>query len=259
MDTDGINVLVVDDDEEEYVVVRKYLKRAQAGLFHVHWAPTIDEALAAMQSEEHDVCLLDYHLGERTGIEVLREVRALGCDIPVILLTGQGSLELDLEAMQMGACDYMEKGDLTPVVLDRSIRYTIENHRARVALRKANEELEQRVRERTTELDRSNRDLEQFANIVAQDLQEPLRAMTQYIGAIRARVSDRPEEAAREQVGKSMGHTSGRVSRWPGAARGHRAARGRPTRSTGRRARGAGACSDRSTARGQGRPRRTLC
>ncbi|NIA16583.1 MAG: response regulator, partial [Nitrospiraceae bacterium] len=143
----------------------------------------------------HDVCLLDYHLGERTGIELLPEMRAHGHDLPVILLTGLGSLETDLEAMEMGAFAYLEKGDLNPVLLERSIRYAMENHGIRAALRRANEELEQRVRERTAELRRSNQDLEQFAKNVARDLQEPLHALTKQL----KRMKTQQQEAATPQ------------------------------------------------------------
>jgi len=194
-----VSLLLVDDDEEEYAIVRKYLKNARTGPFRVEWVASYEDALGAMKGATHDLCLLDYQLGERTGIELLHEARSLGYDLPVILLTGLGSLELDLEAMEKGAFDYLEKGELTPVVLERSIRYAIENHRARTALRKANEELEKRVRERTAELRRSNQALEQFANIVAQDLQEPLRAMTSHIESLKTR-----EAAAREGEGPAF-------------------------------------------------------
>lgn len=184
--TSEVSVLLVDDDKEEYVVTKKHLRDARTGTFQVEWAPSFGDALRAMKDAHYDVCLLDYHLGERTGIELLSEMRSLRYDLPVILLTGRGSLELDIEAMQMGAFDYLEKSDVTPVLLERSIRYTIENHRARAALREANEELEQRVRERTAELHRSNENLEQFANVVARDLREPLRAITRHIEQIKA-------------------------------------------------------------------------
>jgi light-regulated signal transduction histidine kinase (bacteriophytochrome) len=174
-------VLLVDDDKDVFTLVRKYLNEARSGPFQVEWASSFEAALSTLEAAEQDVCLLDYRLGERTGMELLTEVRASGIELPIIVLTGVGSFELDMEAMEMGAFDYLEKAELTPALLERSIRYTIENHRARAALRKANEELEQRVRERTAELDRSNRDLEQFANVVASDLQIPLQTITREI------------------------------------------------------------------------------
>jgi light-regulated signal transduction histidine kinase (bacteriophytochrome) len=194
MNRPTVRVLLVDDDKDVYTLVRKYLKKASSGPFEVQWAASFEEALGAIGGTEHDVCLLDYRLGERTGIELLRQVRASGRELPVIILTGLGSFELDLEVMEMGAFDYLEKAELTPALLERSIRYTIENHRVRAALRKANEELDLRVRERTAELDRSNRDLEQFANVVAHDLQAPLQALTRQIRQMKLHEPGRDEE-----------------------------------------------------------------
>jgi len=145
MDTSGIAVLLIDDDEEEYMVVRRYLEKARGAPFDVAWVATFEDALETMERGAHDVCLLDYRLGERTGIELLERMRQRGLETPVILLTGRGSLELDLEAMELGAFDYLDKAELTPILLERSIRYALENYRARAALRKANEELESRV------------------------------------------------------------------------------------------------------------------
>ena len=183
MDTSGIKVLLVDDDEEEYLLARRHLSKARSGPFTVTWASTFDDALRELRGAEHDICLLDYELGEHTGIELLTEMRAQQHDLPVILLTGHGSLEIDLTAMELGAFDYMEKKDITPSLLERSIRYTVTAHRARAALRKSNEDLERRVQERTAELNRSNQELEQFAEMVASDLREPLANLVRRIEA----------------------------------------------------------------------------
>jgi len=197
MNDTSVRVLLVDDDKEDYVLVRRYLEQARSGSFDVQWVSTFEDALSAIEGTAHDVCLLDYVLGARTGIELLSQMPSAGHDLPTILLTGKGSLELDIEAMEMGAFDYLEKASLTPELLERSIRYTIENHRARAALSRANEELEQRVRERTAELERSNRNLEEFANIVARDLRSPLQAMTQQIEQMKVHkpVSDEAHAA----------------------------------------------------------------
>ena len=194
MNRPTVRVLLVDDDKDVFTLVRKYLKDARSGPFQVEWASSFEAALSTLQATEQDACLLDYRLGERTGMELLKEVRASGIELPIIVLTGVGSFELDMEAMEMGAFDYLEKAELTPALLERSIRYTIENHRARAALRKSNEELEQRVRERTAELDRSNRDLEQFANVVANDLQIPLQTITREIEQMKVQEAGHEKE-----------------------------------------------------------------
>jgi len=212
-----VRVLLVDDDEEDYTVVNRYLKKARTGPFDVQWVPGFEEALAAIKRRSHDVCLLDYRLGEHSGLDLLRKVQALGVDLPVILLTGRGSFELDIEAMELGAFDYLDKADITPALLERSIRYTIENHSARVALRKANEELELRVRERTAELRRSNLDLEKFANVVARDLQIPLEAMTRQIEQMKSRKPGGDEELGIDRAYQFLEPVLQIIRGWVGA------------------------------------------
>ena len=87
-------------------------------------------ALAAIAEARHDVYLVDYRLGERNGLELVREAIDLGSAAPFIVLTGQGNREIDLEAMRAGASDYLAKGEMTAPLLDRAIRYAIERHRA---------------------------------------------------------------------------------------------------------------------------------
>ena len=191
IDASSVRVLLVEDDEDDFTITRDLLSEIPGGQFTLDWVKTFEAGLEAMSGNQHDVVLVDYRLGAHNGIELLREAQERGCQAPVILLTGAGEHQVDLEAMQAGAADYLVKGHLRADSLERSIRYAIENHRARVALRTANEELEQRVRERTAELQRSNRDLEQFANVVARDLREPVRAITKYIDQIKARKATR--------------------------------------------------------------------
>src|SRR5207244_2436622 len=62
--------------------------------------------------------------------ELLRAALERGCKAPIILLTGQGEREIDVEAMKAGASDYLVKGRLDAGALERSIRYAIERKRA---------------------------------------------------------------------------------------------------------------------------------
>ena len=199
-----VHVLMVDDDEEEFIVVSKYLKKALTAPYIVEWVSTFEEALQAVAGRRHEVCLLDYQLGEHTGIELLGEMRDRGHNVPVILLTGHGNVEIDLQAMELGAFDYLEKTELTPRLLERSIRYAVENFRVREALREANEELERRVQERTAELNRSNIELEQFAEVVARDLQEPLAVLARYIAGLDVRTPVEPMPESLERSGASL-------------------------------------------------------
>jgi len=67
-----VKVLLVDDDEDDYIITRDLILRI-AGRYHLDWVNNFPAALDAIQRREHDIYLLDYRLGERTGLELLCE------------------------------------------------------------------------------------------------------------------------------------------------------------------------------------------
>jgi len=140
-----IRVLLVDDDEDDYVMTRELLSEAATGVFQLDWASDYDEAVAMIERREHDVYLLDYRLGERSGLEILRAVGSKNPHSPMILLTGQGDDGIDLEAMREGAADYLIKGQLTSDLLARSIRYSMERAKASQSLRESEERYQRLV------------------------------------------------------------------------------------------------------------------
>ncbi|GAC1463106.1 MAG: hypothetical protein NVSMB9_00160 [Isosphaeraceae bacterium] len=133
------NVLLVDDDEDDYVLTRAILDEVEHSRFGVEWVNAYEPALKALTDGRYDVCLLDYRLGRRNGLDLLREAAATGCRTPIILLTGQGDREVDLEAMKVGAADYLVKGQIAPCLLERSIRFAIERQRTLEALQRSEE------------------------------------------------------------------------------------------------------------------------
>jgi diguanylate cyclase (GGDEF)-like protein/PAS domain S-box-containing protein len=134
-----VRVLLVEDDEDDFVLTRGLLADSRRTRFALDWAPSYDEAMSAIAGGQHDVYLVDYRLGEHDGLEILREARAAGCVRPIILLTGQGDGEVDIAAMQAGAADYLVKGQLDSQLLERSIRYSLEQNRTLEALRESEE------------------------------------------------------------------------------------------------------------------------
>ncbi len=82
--------------------------------------------------------LLDYLLGAKTGLDVLKHIDTMVTKLPAILLTGHGDYSIDLEAMKHGAADYIDKSQLRPDVLERSIRYSIEREKTKNYLRRLN-------------------------------------------------------------------------------------------------------------------------
>jgi PAS domain S-box-containing protein len=168
VDSQPVRVLLVEDDEDDYVLTRDLLSEIKGDPYHLDWVKDYDAALAAMTANRHDVYLLDYRLGARTGLELLQEVLRRGCKGPVILLTGQGEWEVDVEAMRAGAADYLTKGQIDATILERAVRYAIERRRDREALRLAHEDLERRVCERTAELHASEAHFRQLADAMPQ-------------------------------------------------------------------------------------------
>ena len=173
-------ILLVEDDADDYVIVRHHLSRIPGERFSVHWVTDYDEAMAALESGEYDLCLLDYRLGAHTGLELLEKVSKKEWDTPIIFLTGQGEYDVDIQAMRLGAADYLVKEHLTASLLERSIRYAMERKMARKALREAYEDLEVRVQEKTADLAKANAELRResdkvklFAYSVSHDLKNP--------------------------------------------------------------------------------------
>ena len=159
-----IRVLLVEDDEDDYVLIKGLCDRVPQSNLNVDWVDNYDAGMQAIKTRTHDVCLLDYRLGDRDGLEFLREATEQGGGIPVILLTGQGDYAIDNEAMRMGAADFLIKGQVDSTLLERSIRYTVSHRR-----------LEEQVRE-TSRL----ASIGQLAAGVAHEINNPLTSVVGY-------------------------------------------------------------------------------
>lgn len=144
-----MRILLIDDDEDEYFLLKELVSgRAQGRTLHdydLNWISTYEDAVGAFLNCQYDLYLVDYQLGSRSGLDLLREDAVQACSSPVIMLTGQGSYAIDLSAMQLGAADYLEKNQLTLPLLERSIRYAVER-------KQAEKHLETLVQERTKDL-----------------------------------------------------------------------------------------------------------
>lgn len=127
MQSPHISVLVIEDDEDDFLLVRQLIASLPHSRCKVQWAAEYDAALDALERDEHDLCLLDFRLGGRNGLDLLREALQRGIRTPFIFLTGHGDYRLDLEAMKAGAADYLAKDELNATLLERSIRYAIEH------------------------------------------------------------------------------------------------------------------------------------
>lgn len=175
-----IKTLLIDDDEDDYVLIRDLLSEVEKVHFTVDWIPHFEKAIRALKHGDHDICLLDYRLGKHDGLEVLEQIDPATISMPIVFLTGQGDYEVDTMSMKAGADDYLSKDDLNPSLLERTIRYAIERKKTKTALNKAYAEMEQKVLNRTAELAEANKKLKEssekikhFAFSVSHDLKNP--------------------------------------------------------------------------------------
>ncbi|MEN6441052.1 MAG: response regulator [Syntrophobacter sp.] len=137
-----IRTLLIEDDEDDYVLISGILSDVASAHYTVTWIQSFEGALDELGKGEYDICLLDYRLGSRNGLEVLQNVSDSPDRPPIIVLTGQGDYQVDVEAMRCGAADYLVKDHLDENTLERTIRYAIERKKAEDAIRESERQLD---------------------------------------------------------------------------------------------------------------------
>lgn len=131
-----LNILIIDDDEDDFFITSEYIKNINNGYsFNIEWCPSYTEALGKICSSRHDIYFVDFRLGAKNGLDLIKDALENKCEEPMILLTGKGSNEIDIMAMQVGAVDYLIKSELTTEKLERCIRYALGRYEFIKALR----------------------------------------------------------------------------------------------------------------------------
>jgi len=121
-----IRVLLIDDDEDDYVIIRDLIEEARHTRYALSWESTYVAGYAALVGGGYDACLVDYRLDRHNGIDLLRSAIEQGCTIPIVMLTGRGDDEIDTAAMNAGAADFLVKGKIDPDDLERALRHAID-------------------------------------------------------------------------------------------------------------------------------------
>jgi two-component system, cell cycle response regulator len=128
-------ILMIDDDRLQFRLTQTDFTKFQGEIYELEWASTYEDGLAKILGGGYEACLLDYQLGSKDGLQLIREAIAAGCRTPIVFLTADSSPQVDIEAMNAGALDYLVKGEITPRSLERSLRYALKLGETLEALR----------------------------------------------------------------------------------------------------------------------------
>ncbi|HTK84753.1 MAG TPA: ATP-binding protein [Patescibacteria group bacterium] len=188
-DRDVVTILVVEDSPEDRVLYKRILKRDNAN-FRVLEAESAAQGLEIGQNNEVDCVLLDYHLPDADGMDFIKsfQQQAMNPQAAIIMVTGQGNEKTAVEAMKLGALDYITKNSISEAYFGQSILNAVERSRLR-----------QQISRYQRDLEKSNRSLSEFAHIVSHDLKAPLRRIVSYCDLLR-------EEAKSKLEGDAAGY-----------------------------------------------------
>ncbi|MBX3749964.1 MAG: diguanylate cyclase [Opitutaceae bacterium] len=133
--TDNKRILLIDDDRLQFRLTQQHFKAFRSATYELEWAATYEEGIEKLMGGGYAACLLDYQLGPRDGLALIREAIARGCRVPIIFLTAESGENVDIAAMNSGALDYLVKGEISSRTLERSLRYALKLGETLEALR----------------------------------------------------------------------------------------------------------------------------
>ena len=199
-------VLLVEDRSADVELIRRALANSRAADFRIEHVDQLSDAVDRLAQGGIDVVLLDLTLPDEDGIDTFRTVYAAAPTIPIVVLTGLNDEQLALETLQLGAQDYLVKGEADSKLIIRSLRYAIERSRAD-NLHQLNCELEQARQSLIGAkelLEKKNRRLSdlyetahRFVDNVSHEFRTPLTVIKEYASLVRDGLVESVEEQHR--------------------------------------------------------------
>jgi diguanylate cyclase (GGDEF)-like protein len=130
-----IRVLLLEKDPEDLEALRTALSQARGGHVDLEWESELTAGLERLSQGGIDAILLDLMLPDSEGIVTFERTYAFAPDVPIVVLTDMDDESVAMATVQGGAQDYLVKGEVSPSLVVKSIRYAIERHRLLSALR----------------------------------------------------------------------------------------------------------------------------
>jgi PAS domain S-box-containing protein len=157
-----LKILLVEDSESDAALLQEELLQSGTGDHQIKVAGSLQQAIDHFRNNQVDATLLDLNLSDSSGLETVRVIMSCQADAPIVVLTGFDDEKTGIEAVRMGAQDYLVKGKTDGRLISRAVSYAIERKRMEVELRKARDELELRVEERTRTIKQQSKFLEAY-------------------------------------------------------------------------------------------------
>lgn len=134
-----INILVVEDNIQDYIIFKEILGQIRDFFIHVEHAQELETAIELVQSQKFDIVFLDLFLPDSFGQETFTSFQAQDEELPVVILSGLSDKNIALEIVKLGAQDYIVKGEFDSNLLEKSIVYSIERKKFQDRLRLSEE------------------------------------------------------------------------------------------------------------------------
>ena len=123
------HILLVEDNLADAYLLVEMLEQTDEQQWQIVQAKRLSIALEYLRESNFSIVLLDLSLPDSKGLNTVTQIQSAAQDLPIVVLTGTDDQELALQAVALGAQDYLVKGEITTEVLVRAIRYAIERGR----------------------------------------------------------------------------------------------------------------------------------
>lgn len=173
-----LNVLLIEDDDTDAERAERLLRQMTTPVTFER-ASTLHAGLAAMERNPPSIVLLDLHLPDAVRLDGPAILTQRYHSIPLVVLTGLEDRELALQAIELGAQDYLNKDSIALDSFERTIRYAVVRHTT-----------QDRLRESLRRIANNNDEFDGFASAVAHDLRSPVRTARLLADRLIAGVGD---------------------------------------------------------------------